>query len=139
MPTSSSPLQKQRFEALSDFRYTLRSFLRFSEDAAREEGITALQYQLLLHTQGFPGAPGRPSCRKSPEPARCTRHAGSGATSPRRSGVLAAAAQKDVDASKLEKGAWVAQNGTQYNFGDHLPPGLTEYGPLDPSFPAPLT
>ena len=54
MPTSSSPLQKQRFEALSDFRYTLRSFLRFSEDAAREEGITALQYQ-LLHTQGFPG------------------------------------------------------------------------------------
>jgi len=43
-------------------------------------------------------------------------------------GVLAAAAQKDVDASKLEKGAWVAQNGTQYNFGDHLPPGLTEYG-----------
>ena len=29
--------------------------LRFSEDAAREEGITVLQYQLLLHTQGFPG------------------------------------------------------------------------------------
>ncbi len=55
MSTSSGPLQKQRFEALSDFRYTLRSFLRFSEDAAREEGITALQYQLLLHTQGFPG------------------------------------------------------------------------------------
>ncbi|RYF73367.1 MAG: MarR family transcriptional regulator [Comamonadaceae bacterium] len=45
---------KQRFEALSDFRFRLRSFLRFSEDAAREEGITALQYQLMLHTQGFP-------------------------------------------------------------------------------------
>ena len=44
---------KQRYEALSDFRYQLRRFLRFSEDAARAEGITALQYQLLLHTQGF--------------------------------------------------------------------------------------
>ncbi len=46
---------KQRFEALSEFRYHLRSFLRFSEDAARQQGITALQYQLLLHTQGFEG------------------------------------------------------------------------------------
>ena len=46
---------KRRFEALSDFRYRLRSFLRFSEDAARDEGITVLQYQLLLHTQGFVG------------------------------------------------------------------------------------
>lgn len=47
--------EKQRYEALSDFRYQLRCFLRFSEDAARAEGITALQYQLLLHTQGFAG------------------------------------------------------------------------------------
>ncbi len=46
--------EKQRFEALSDFRFRLRCFLRFSEDAARDEGITALQYQLMLHTQGFP-------------------------------------------------------------------------------------
>jgi len=46
---------KRRFEALSEFRFRLRSFLRFSEDAARAEGITVLQYQLLLHTQGFPG------------------------------------------------------------------------------------
>lgn len=46
---------KQRYEALSDFRYQLRCFLRFSEDAARAEGITALQYQLLLHTQGYAG------------------------------------------------------------------------------------
>jgi DNA-binding MarR family transcriptional regulator len=42
-------------EALSDFRFRLRSFLRFSEDAARAEGITVLQYQLMLHTQGFAG------------------------------------------------------------------------------------
>ena len=46
---------KQRYEALSEFRFRLRSFLRFSEDAAREHGVTALQYQLMLHTQGFAG------------------------------------------------------------------------------------
>ena len=34
-------------------------------------------------------------------------------------GVLAAAAQHDVDASKLEKGKWIAQNLTQYNFLNH--------------------
>ncbi|AZD80697.1 filamentous hemagglutinin N-terminal domain-containing protein [Pseudomonas chlororaphis] len=35
-------------------------------------------------------------------------------------GVLAAAAQTDADAAKMEKGSWVAKNSTQYNFlGDH--------------------
>lgn len=53
--TQRGTIDKQRFEALSDFRFRLRSFLRFSEDAAREEGITVLQYQVLLHTQGFLG------------------------------------------------------------------------------------
>lgn len=48
-------MDKQRLESLSLFRYRLRRFLRFSEDAARGEGITALHYQLLLHAQGFPG------------------------------------------------------------------------------------
>ncbi|MFC5608373.1 MarR family winged helix-turn-helix transcriptional regulator [Variovorax soli] len=55
MSSPSPPIDKQRLEALSDFRFRLRSFLRFSEDAARSEGITVLQYQVLLHTQGFPG------------------------------------------------------------------------------------
>lgn len=43
-------------------------------------------------------------------------------------GLLAAATLSDADGDSLKTGAWVAQNGTQYNFGDHLPPGLTEYG-----------
>lgn len=54
MSNQKAANEKQRFEALSDFRFRLRSFLRFSEDAAREEGVTVLQYQLMLHTQGFP-------------------------------------------------------------------------------------
>lgn len=55
MASQRRTIEKQHFEALSDFRFRLRSFLRFSEDAARAEGITVLQYQLMLHTQGFPG------------------------------------------------------------------------------------
>ena len=46
---------KQQYERLSSFRWQLRSFLRFSEDACRGAGLTMLQYQLILHTQGFPG------------------------------------------------------------------------------------
>lgn len=52
---SQSPLSKRQFEALSEFRYQLRRFLHFSEEAAKSEGITPLQYQLLLHIRGFPG------------------------------------------------------------------------------------
>ena len=52
---ASSPLSKKDFEALSHFRYQLRRFLRFSEEATHRHGITHLQYQLLLHVRGFPG------------------------------------------------------------------------------------
>lgn len=48
-------LDKPQLERLSEFRYQLRRFLRFSEDAALEAGLTLLQYQLLLHTQGIEG------------------------------------------------------------------------------------
>jgi hypothetical protein len=43
-------------------------------------------------------------------------------------GLLAASTQSGADGDSLKTGAWVAQNGTQYNFGDHLPPGLAAYG-----------
>ena len=55
MSANPDEVVKQRLEALSEFRFRLRSFLRFSEDAARDAGITVLQYQVLLHTQGFRG------------------------------------------------------------------------------------
>ena len=38
---------------LALFRYQLRRFLRFSERAARECGLTPLQHQLLLGLAGF--------------------------------------------------------------------------------------
>ncbi|RQH04467.1 MarR family winged helix-turn-helix transcriptional regulator [Paraburkholderia dinghuensis] len=47
-------LAKSDYEQLSEFRYQMRRFERFSERAAQAEGITPLQYLLLLHVKGYP-------------------------------------------------------------------------------------
>lgn len=51
----AAALTKRDFEAISELRYQIRRFLRFSEQAVRKAGITPLQYLLLLHLRGFPG------------------------------------------------------------------------------------
>lgn len=48
-------LRKKEYETLSNFRYHLRRFLRFSEQISRKHGVTHLQYLLLLHIKGVPG------------------------------------------------------------------------------------
>jgi DNA-binding MarR family transcriptional regulator len=48
-------LSKKDFEQLSAFRSQMRRFERFSEQAAHGEGVTPLQYLLLLHIRGYPG------------------------------------------------------------------------------------
>jgi DNA-binding MarR family transcriptional regulator len=53
--SARTPLTKAEFEALSEFRFQIRRFERFSEDAVQACGITPLQYLLLLHVKGFPG------------------------------------------------------------------------------------
>lgn len=53
--STSSSLGKNDYEHLSDFRHRLRQFLRASELTCRAHGLTALQYQLMLHVVGFPG------------------------------------------------------------------------------------
>jgi DNA-binding MarR family transcriptional regulator len=45
-----------RYETLAAFRYELRRFIHFSEEAARAAGITGQQYQALLAMKGFPPA-----------------------------------------------------------------------------------
>lgn len=45
-------LVKSDFETLSEFRYQMRRFERFSERAAAQEGLTPQQYLLLLHIKG---------------------------------------------------------------------------------------
>ena len=49
-------LAKADYETLAQFRYVLRKFMGFSEDAARKEGLTAQQHQALLAIHGFPGS-----------------------------------------------------------------------------------
>ncbi len=48
-------MTKDEFEALAQFRYDLRRFLRFSEQVTHEHGVTPLHYLLLLQIKGFPG------------------------------------------------------------------------------------
>ncbi len=48
------PMTKSDFESIAAFRYSIRRFLRFSEQAARRAGITPQQHQLLLAIKGFP-------------------------------------------------------------------------------------
>lgn len=47
-------LTEAEYQALAEFRHALRIFLRFSEEAARREGLTPNQHQLLLAIRGFP-------------------------------------------------------------------------------------
>ncbi|PQP90457.1 MarR family winged helix-turn-helix transcriptional regulator [Paenibacillus sp. AR247] len=48
-------LPKAVYEQLAEFRYRLRKFIHFSENAARDVGLTPQQHQLMLAIQGYPG------------------------------------------------------------------------------------
>lgn len=49
-----SKVSQRDYEALAGFRYALRRFLRFSEQAARGAGLSPQQHQALLAIRGFP-------------------------------------------------------------------------------------
>ncbi len=53
--TKKPGITKQEYEALAAFRYALRQFLHFSEQAAQSTGLTPQQHQALLAVVGFPG------------------------------------------------------------------------------------
>ncbi len=48
-------LSKAQYETLAEFRYALRQFIHFSENAAHAAGITPQQHQALLAIKGYPG------------------------------------------------------------------------------------
>ncbi len=54
MPAAHRRTSKNRLEILAQFRYHLRSFLRFSEEAATRCGLQPQQHQLLLQIAGVP-------------------------------------------------------------------------------------
>jgi len=47
-------LTTREFQALAEFRFQIRRFLRFSEEQARASGIEPQQHQLLLAIKGLP-------------------------------------------------------------------------------------
>lgn len=65
-------LTDRDYQALSEFRHALRVFLRFSEDAARSEGLTPSQHQLLLAIRGRPA--GDPSVTDLAEVLQLRNH-----------------------------------------------------------------
>jgi DNA-binding MarR family transcriptional regulator len=50
--TTGGPVTDAEYQILSRFRRALRSFLYFSEEAARAAGLTPAQHQLLLTIRG---------------------------------------------------------------------------------------
>jgi DNA-binding MarR family transcriptional regulator len=51
---TATQLSTREFQALAEFRFQIRRFLRFSEDQARAAGIEPQQHQLLLAIKGLP-------------------------------------------------------------------------------------
>lgn len=49
-------LSDSDYQRLAQFRYALRQFLHFSDDAARKEGLNPQQYQALVAVRGFDGS-----------------------------------------------------------------------------------
>ena len=54
MSAPPPPLSDADYQALARFRHALRVFLHFSEEAARDAGLTPAQHQLLLAVRGHP-------------------------------------------------------------------------------------
>ena len=52
----TQPLSDRSYQSLARFRHALRVFERFSEEAARNAGVTPAQHQLLLAIRGHIGS-----------------------------------------------------------------------------------
>jgi DNA-binding MarR family transcriptional regulator len=61
------------YQALAEFRYQIRKFLTFSQQAARAAGVDPQQHQLLLAIRGLPPAM-KPSIRAISERLQIRHH-----------------------------------------------------------------
>jgi DNA-binding MarR family transcriptional regulator len=73
----SAKLKMTEYQLLASFRYGLRLFLRFSEEAARGAGIEPQQHQALLAVKGFTG-PDRITVRELAERLQIRHHSAVG-------------------------------------------------------------
>jgi DNA-binding MarR family transcriptional regulator len=55
---SKGDLLDSEYRALADFRFQIRRFLQFSEEAAETEGVEPQQHQFLLAVRAFDGLGG---------------------------------------------------------------------------------
>jgi DNA-binding MarR family transcriptional regulator len=69
----ASGSDKFDYSALAEFRYQIRRFLHFSEEAARAAGIEPQQHQLLLAIKGLPEDE-RPTVRAVAERMQLQHH-----------------------------------------------------------------
>ncbi|QQO33946.1 MarR family transcriptional regulator [Bradyrhizobium diazoefficiens] len=53
VPSKAGAMREADYAALAQFRYQIRSFLAFSEAAAKDQGLTPQQHQALLGIKGF--------------------------------------------------------------------------------------
>ena len=73
------PLSNSDYKAIAAFRAVLRRFLHFSEEAAREAGISPQQHQLLLAIRGFSGEADAPTIGDLAEALQIRHHSCRGA------------------------------------------------------------
>lgn len=66
-------LSDDSYRTLARFRYALRRFQRFSEEAARSVGLTPAQHQLMLAVKGWDG-PGDPTIGDLAEKLQLRHH-----------------------------------------------------------------
>jgi DNA-binding MarR family transcriptional regulator len=52
--TDKNSLRATDYQALAEFRYQIRRFLRFSEEASRQAGLEPQHHQLMLAVKGAP-------------------------------------------------------------------------------------
>lgn len=53
-PDTTSEIQTQDYQALAEFRYQIRRYIRFAEQVARSIGVEPQHHQLLLTVKGMP-------------------------------------------------------------------------------------
>lgn len=77
--TNRRKITQADYEVLAEFRYALRQFLHFSEDAARAACLTPQQHQAMLVIKGFPGG-GRITIGELAERLQIRHHSAVGLT-----------------------------------------------------------
>jgi DNA-binding MarR family transcriptional regulator len=95
------PLSNSDYKAIATFRAVLRRFLHFSEEAAREAGISPQQHQLLLAIRGFSGESDAPTIGELAEALQIRHNSCVGLVDRLEAAGLVSRASTEEDARKV--------------------------------------